>query len=77
MEAITKSGKKIHGRIAEILVKKGSATPFEETEVKPDEKLPGKPSEEPNYASEQADADRVAEEEVKRVERKRRTKKAK
>lgn len=29
MEAILKSGKKIHGRLAEILIKKGSATPFE------------------------------------------------
>ena len=30
MEAISKSGKRLHGKIAEILVKKGSATPFEE-----------------------------------------------
>ena len=29
MEAILKSGKKIHGKLAQILVKKGRATPTE------------------------------------------------
>ena len=29
MEAITKTGKRIHGVIAAILVKKGAATPFD------------------------------------------------
>jgi hypothetical protein len=29
MEAISKSGKVIHGKIAEILINRGSATPFE------------------------------------------------
>ena len=32
MEAIGKSGKILHGKIAEILVRKGSATPYEGTE---------------------------------------------
>ena len=50
MEAILKSGKKIHGRLAELLVKKGRATPLEfvpEPEVKepeqPKEKAKRKP----------------------------------
>ena len=33
MEALTKTGKKIHGVIADILLKKGSATPFENSAV--------------------------------------------
>ena len=38
MEAVLKSGKKIHGKLAQILVKKGRATPLEfipEEPVKP------------------------------------------
>jgi hypothetical protein len=42
MEAITKSGKKIHGKIAEILVKKGTATPFESESEKPKAKKTAK-----------------------------------
>jgi hypothetical protein len=33
MEALSKSGKILHGKIAEILVRKGSATPLEGSEV--------------------------------------------
>ncbi len=33
MEAISKTGKKLHGVIADILVKKGSATPLEGSAV--------------------------------------------
>jgi hypothetical protein len=34
MQAVTKTGKILHGKIAEILIKKGSATPYEGTEVR-------------------------------------------
>lgn len=34
MEAISKTGKRLHGKIAEILVKKGSATPIEDPKDK-------------------------------------------
>lgn len=46
MEAILKSGKKIHGKIAQILVKKGRATPIElipEEPEKPKVKAKRKP----------------------------------
>jgi len=50
MEAILKSGKKIHGRLAEILVRRGRATPLEfipepkpEVQEKPVEKPKRKP----------------------------------
>jgi hypothetical protein len=35
MEAITKTGKKLHGVIAAILVKKGAASPFDSESQEP------------------------------------------
>jgi len=53
MEAISKTGKRLHGKIAEILVKKGSATPFEDE--------PGEIQNQMN-ADEKAEAERIARE---------------
>jgi hypothetical protein len=74
MEAITKTGKKIHGRIAEILVNKGIATPVEELT---EEQLLAQKQEEELIAAELKEKKRIEKEKKDAAKKAKALKKAK